>query len=327
MNEHYSSMPSNDTHLPIAQLPATALQALYHAVTGKTENLTKRLTKSVIIRKDDVDRLVGMLRQQMQHYVITAGPTTTVKLIYANKQSQQFSSWERFGIQDASTMEITSDLTIKIEFLLQLPDTTAPQRCVITVDIDSKLPIYSDDELEFFPVWVITKMHTILVSIDFVDYLIAKVFCQVVDDWFRNIPELKSSPWARRIVKMSIDWEYIFDRLSLIGMAGFISTYVMHRGGDVGSLGQIVYLLSVAVVLLSITTIGTRYLGSSFSRVLNMSTLPSMIVLTKGDEIKSKKIIDEAGKTFRRMSIYSGTALAGIILNIIASYLYSWLTK
>jgi hypothetical protein len=320
---------TSDGHLPIAQLPATAMQALYHAVTGKTENLTKRLTKNVIIRRDDLDRLMAMLRQQMQHYVITSGPTITVKLIYANKQSQQFSSWERFAIQDASTMEITSEITIKHEFLLQLPDTSAPQRCVININIDSKLPIYMDEADDFFefPMWIITNIPTVVVSIDFVDYLIAKVFCQIVDDWFGTIPSMKTNPWLARLIKSSIDWSFLFDRIGLVGLAAFMSSYVLQRGGNISNIGQLVYLLSAGIILVSVSTVFTKWLGRRFTRRLHMSSIPSMVVLTKGDEIKSIKIMEEAGKSLKSMTLYSGAAFTAVILNVVASYLYSWLTR
>ena len=127
MSENGSEKLPNSAQLPMAQLPATALQALYHEVTGKTENLTKRLTKNVQIKKDDLDRLVAMLHQQLQHYILPAGPTTTIKLSYHTKQSQLFSSWERFKIRDSATMDITSELVIKFEFLLSLPETQTPQ--------------------------------------------------------------------------------------------------------------------------------------------------------------------------------------------------------
>jgi hypothetical protein len=268
MSGHDSEKPSSDELVPISRLPATALQALYHAVTGKTENLTERLIKSVIIRKHDIDRLVAMVEQQMQHYVLVAGPTTTIQLSFASKQTQQFSSWARFSIQNTSTLDITSELVIKFEFLLQLPDTSSPQRCVINLTLDSKLPLYSnkDSIMLQIPVWFFSSIPTVTISIDFVDYLIAKIFAQVVKDWFDGMQEIEAKLWIRRLVDFTPSWEFIFDRIGLIGLAGFVSTYVLYRGGNLSNLGQGVYLTSVGMVLLALTTITTRYLGSEFRK-------------------------------------------------------------
>lgn len=328
MSDYGSDRLPNDTHVPMAQLPATALQALYHAVTGKTENLSKRLTKNVLIRRDDINRLVDMLRQQMQHYVISAGPTTTVKLAYDNKRTQQFSSWERFSIQDSATMDISSELLIKHEFLLLLPETQTPQRCVINITIDSKLPLYSHEEDDFdLPVWLMLRFHTVLVSIDFVDYLIAKVFCQIAEDWFDTLEELKPSPWISKLAKKPIDWEFIFDRIGWIGLAGFILTFLYDRGGKIESLGVLTYLSAIGIILVSFTTTATRYLGARFSRIVHLSTLPSMLILTRGDEVRSAKVISEAGNSLRKALLYTSGALFSLAINIFASFLYSRLTK
>jgi hypothetical protein len=56
---------AGDSSLPIASLPKTALQAIYHAVTGKTENLARSLTGNVVISSADVDRLYEMLLDQL----------------------------------------------------------------------------------------------------------------------------------------------------------------------------------------------------------------------------------------------------------------------
>jgi len=44
----------------ISSLPKTALQAIYHAATGKTESLTKDITGNVVINVGDIDRLFEM---------------------------------------------------------------------------------------------------------------------------------------------------------------------------------------------------------------------------------------------------------------------------
>jgi hypothetical protein len=217
---------------------------------------------------------------------------------------------------------------VKIEFLLHLPETKNPQRCIINVIIDSKLPIYADVEEDFdFPIWIISNSPTVNINIDFVDFLVAKVFCQVVEDWFNNVPELKSPPWIKRLTRFPIEWAFVFDRLGLIGLAAFAATYIMFRGGSLSSLSQLVQLAAAGAILLALTTILTRYLGSQFTRSLHKAVLNSMIVLTKGDERKSIELLDNSGKSFGRLSFYSGTAVFSIVLNVIASYLYYWLSK
>ena len=139
-----SDTPARDAQgdvLILNRVPTSALQALYHAATGKTENLEKRLTKNFIVRKDDVTQLYFKIMQQLEHFERVAGPTITVKVSFHNHEHQQFSSWERFAIFDTGKSEIVSDIVIKFEFLIRLPEQQTPQRYVLNIDIDSKLPM------------------------------------------------------------------------------------------------------------------------------------------------------------------------------------------
>jgi hypothetical protein len=84
--------PSSGEVVVLQPLPASAVQALYHAATGKTENLEKQLIKNFIIRKNDLEQLYFKVLQQLEHFEKVAGPTVTVKVRFHNNESQQFSS-------------------------------------------------------------------------------------------------------------------------------------------------------------------------------------------------------------------------------------------
>ena len=60
--------------LIIDKVPHAALQALYHAVTGKTENLSKSLNKNVLVGFDDICQLHARIEQQLEHYVLVTSP-------------------------------------------------------------------------------------------------------------------------------------------------------------------------------------------------------------------------------------------------------------
>jgi hypothetical protein len=170
--------------LIIDRVPTSAIQALYHAATGKTETLEKRLTKNFIVRKSDVEQLYFKIMQQLEHFERIAGPTITVKVSFNNHEHQQFSSWERFKLFDSSRAEVVSDIVIKFEFLIRFPEQHDPQRYVLNIDVDSKLPmVLEDDEPPgFFGMFFgLEKIPSLNISIDFIDYLCAKNFLQIVE--------------------------------------------------------------------------------------------------------------------------------------------------
>jgi hypothetical protein len=99
--------------LVIHPVPASTLQALYHAATGKTENLQKRFTKNFLVRRHGIEQLYIKILQQLDLFERVAGPTVTIKVGFHNHESQQFSSWERFKIFDMRKAEIVSAVVIK----------------------------------------------------------------------------------------------------------------------------------------------------------------------------------------------------------------------
>ncbi len=196
-------------------LPATAVQALYHAATGKTENLTKQLSKDFIVRKNDLDQLYFKIQQQLEHFEKVAGPTVTINVRFHNRESQQFSSWERFKFFDSGKAEIVSDVVLKFEFLIRMPELTKPQRYVLNIDIDSKLPVVADEDdggrISFLSLFFSPKgFPSLTVSIDFIDYLCAKNFLQIVEDWFNALEASPSSKWRTWEKRVTIPWPDLF---------------------------------------------------------------------------------------------------------------------
>jgi hypothetical protein len=54
--------------LVIDRAPIGAIQALYHAATGKIENLKKGFTKNFVVRKNDLEQLHYRILQQLDHF-------------------------------------------------------------------------------------------------------------------------------------------------------------------------------------------------------------------------------------------------------------------
>ena len=102
MSEASSAFSDNPSSVAIDLLPKTALQALYHAVTGKTETYSKTLSKNVVITYHSFEQLYHRIKQQIAHYTLLADPTVTVIVKHADSKTVQYSSiWERFPSERA----------------------------------------------------------------------------------------------------------------------------------------------------------------------------------------------------------------------------------
>jgi hypothetical protein len=131
------------------KMPQPALQAIYHAVTGKTERLSDELRRNVVVNFSDIECLHQQICAQISHYALIAAPTVTIVMNYGGGKKEQYSSWERFKFLQTSTTQVTSDISLKYEFLISLPNTPGPQRCVIGIMVDSAALIMAESESSF----------------------------------------------------------------------------------------------------------------------------------------------------------------------------------
>ena len=320
--------------LVIDRVPASAIQALYHAATGKTENLHKRLIKNFIVRKPDLEQLYFKVLQQLDHYERVAGPTITVKVSFHNHEHQQFSSWERFRLFDSSKAEIVSDVVIKFECLIRLPEQLDPQRYVLNVDIDSKLPVVVDADNEvntqfglFGMFFGLEKIPSLDISVDFIDYLCAKNLVQIVEDWFNTLEESPTPKWYAKLSNLPFNWRFMFNRVANIGAAAFIALYAYLNGNALQKPVHIVYLGSVTIVAWTLSTLLCTHLGHLFGSMISKSLIPATVLLTTGDDRAFNKIRDRARTVVPKMVLYGLTVVGTVFLNVLASGLYAWMTR
>jgi hypothetical protein len=196
-----SSGGSSSVSVPYQSLPMSALQAMYFAVTGKTESISKDFTRNVRITLEDLRVLHTKILQKLEHFVTPVPPTVTILAKMHNKQSLRYSSWERFQMFEVASNDVTSELIIKYEFLIQLPNIENPQRCVINVTIDSKMPVLKDEldnnfDDDFFMIIGLDRFPTVKLTVEFVDFLVGKEYQQIIEEWFEHLPEVSSPNWA-----------------------------------------------------------------------------------------------------------------------------------
>ena len=104
--------PTSGGQIELAGLSSQALQAIYHSVTGKTESLAREFDGNVIITTKDLDRLIGMMFDQLNMYPKEVAPTTTIVVKTGDSKSITYSSWERFKVLRVDNHDTTSEVFI-----------------------------------------------------------------------------------------------------------------------------------------------------------------------------------------------------------------------
>jgi hypothetical protein len=318
---------TGDANLPINKLPAAALQAIYHAVTGKTESLTKSFDGNVLIERDDIDNLYWMLQEQLNHYTRVCEPTTTIVVKYEDQKAVTYSSWERFQALQVHHLDVVSDIVVKIELVLRLPETGVDQRLIINVLLDSSLPVIKgqDDQSTLIP-WYIyggRKWKSVSITIDFVDFLIARLFTGIVREWF---DKLKAAP-------RSAANDFLFDKyghidtaisqFGRIGMATFLASYIFFSDRAELDFASITYAVSIASVIWAVFTMFGSSVTTAFLKRLINNFVPTVILLTEGDRRAYDDVIRRRASPLRWAAFVAMTAIFNIAVNIFSSYIYS----
>jgi hypothetical protein len=310
------------------KLPKTTLQALYHAVTGKTETYSKSLRRNVVIRFADIDRLNQQIRQQIEHYQLVSDPTITVVVKTDHNQRSQYSSWERFSNFQTNSTDLTSEIILKYEFLIQLPNTPAPQRCIVTVALDSGLPMLPGTGEDSLPDSIIIffggpgEWQSVRITIDFVDFLIARVFTSVIEAWFQSLEKTECPDWARfcqrHFERIGGGWRHI----STIGLACFLATFAYTYRGEI-SIKDVLYLVAISLVAFVALKVVFSFLETAFNKNLSSMLVPSAILITEGDKRCYNKVLEPRNSFLNSIWKIIIAAVSAVTLNIVASYVYA----
>lgn len=323
-----------DQGVALDKLPKNALQAIYHAVTGKTENLAKIIDGNVIIRFSDFDRLYSMIFDQTGVHTLEFDPTTTIVVKHANEKSVTYSSWERFKALQVNNHEVTSEITLKMEFVLISPGTKTPQRLIITVNLDSSLPILDNQrvrpsERPPYTFWKHfgSNWRTVDVSIDFVDFLVAKSFVNVVEEWFLTLDK-PPKPKANTFIFYNFPLlDNILGQFGRIGMAIFLSFFVYLNQGNLDSLGRLTLAVSVGLAIWSIFLTARSIITKRIFKRVTCAIIPTVILLNDGDEKAYKNVLAEVGSPALPAFGFLFTVSIAIGANLLSSYIFDYLTR
>jgi hypothetical protein len=316
---------------PLKDLPAAAIQAIYHHATGKTESMSHDLSNNVIVSAEDIDNLHRMVLDQLGVHSVAFGPTVTVVVKQANSRTLTHSSWEHFKSLFTISNEVTSEVTLRYEFLVEIQQAIGPQRCVITVNLDSALPLLEHKERNAdapfsYWMWISREWETAKVTIDFVDFMVARGFLNVIEEWFKGLKPSPKPILGGALIKKFAAFENASLQAGRVGFAIFLAVFVYLRGSSL-TLSTTVYATCVGLVLWSvfhgIIPAVSRWI---FGRV-TANIVPSVILLNKKDTDVFNTICGELTST--KVTIFSMmmTILFNISLNIVASYLFEVFIK
>ncbi len=322
---------SDYNQVPMSHLPKTALQAIYHAVTGKTENITKTMRGNVLIKSQDFDDLYHFLQDQSGIHTCVVEPTVTVVVQDEVGRAITYSSWEKYKALSLPSKEITSEVSLRFEFLLQLPNTQHPQRCVVDVNLDSSLPVIASDrprDLDGdlgFMVLFMGKWQTVKVSIDFVDFLIAKSFLALVEEWFVKLTPTPDNQVNRVIAKRYGLIRSLVNESPRLGAAAYLVAAAYFFDASDYSLQTLLISGSLLLVIWALFTVLSGHVSRRVLARVKRNIIPSVIILSRSDEVAFERVLADRNRPEFTLVGLVGMFLFSLLINVCSTWVISLL--
>jgi hypothetical protein len=296
-------------------------QALYAAVTGKTEKLSKSYAKRYVVNLLDLKQLNAKCNQACTQWKVLQR-STSVTVHHVDDNKEQFSSFERFNIYDVSKTAAVESVVYEFSILVALPGVERPQNYKATVRVLSRLAAAkkATDEEPWVPRgffrWF--GMPTIFVEIEYVDYVVARNLLSMIDSWASQVEQATGWAWAESVQKRS-HWIAPLSELGITVMMaiGLVKATSVALGSG-GLPEDWVKWGIVCATALIISRSVARWVGGAVEESIDSVLQLSTIKFNKGDE----RLVEQYGRRNLWRSIGAGLGIAFVIgQGIVANFL------
>ncbi len=167
------------------------IQDIYNEFTGKTEEISQGYSKSYQVSLSDIEQLNSKITQLQEQYNICS-KNCSVSIYYYEDTREVFSTFERFRMYDSSRLSPVESVLLKYDFLIKLPQTNRLQNYTLGIRLASRITVMKKMREDFpvgFPLRPFILDRTANVSIDYVDYMVARNFQDAIKGWIDGLEE------------------------------------------------------------------------------------------------------------------------------------------
>ncbi len=179
-------------------------QAFYSEITGKSEQISEKFTKSFVLSINNINQLHQRIIQSTTQYNI-ASANASFSITYQNDSSERFSSIEKFITHAATKGMPVEEVDIRYRFLVVLPETKKPQEYRINISLISRTVKLEElrekmQQMKIsIPLWQFDSELTCRASIDFTDITVANAFMSVIKNWERTLDEVNTNALIKNV--------------------------------------------------------------------------------------------------------------------------------
>lgn len=296
------------------------MQALYHQLTGKKEVVFKAYNDDYIIRIDEIRDLVVRLEQTLQQYNFKATDIRFTVFHY-DRDRLTNTSLERFLQYDENRKDPVKSVEIDVNFLLDATRTGRYQSYTISLQLESFVLAKS----ELIPRRGIGAYHegtsAVQLKVEYVDYVVARSFISTVEEWVESlskVPIRRMPDWLVNIVS-----EY--GSLGANVFAASCAFAILLLTGNAHHNLDTINILVISTIFFTFRFLGQLISDAADSRLAIYWKFP-FIIFNKGDERNYDVFLKRRQKATKIATAILAGFLLPILLNLIASAAWLWMS-
>lgn len=294
-------------------------QDIYHHITGKTEQISKKYSENLLIEFSDIEQLhikIMQLREVVQ--VVACNETLTI--FHSGERKEEFTSFERFKVYNSSSTNPTTSVYLKYNFSIILPDQDRPREYAIKIRIVSRVALAAQMENEVPPfvrgrlLGMITE-NTAEIKIEYSDYVVARHYMEAFDEWIKGCRRSEKHSILSTLQKYSHLFKTIIPAslVLLLLLLALGSTQKYFNPSAILET-QARFLIMYSGAAYFIIVLGD-ILGKAMENAVDSYPILSFVKLNKGDDQLIEKFSGNRNSTIIK---FTSSALLTVILGIIS---------
>lgn len=230
--EHTSDGTNNDGRIINvgdggSQVSLKVYQDVYHQVTGRTEQISKRYSENLLLDISELEQLHYKINQLCDvHNIVAQNQIVTV--FHEKERKEQFTSFVRFKAYNSNTTSPTVSVLFKYNFSIILAGLRKPQEYTVAIRLTSRIALLKqieEDSPPFMRGRFLSYMgsNTAEVTIDYADYVIARGFLEAIDEWVEGSNKTPIKSWLKHLTY----WSHLIPTLGKLISASLITWFAL----------------------------------------------------------------------------------------------------
>lgn len=294
-------------------------QDVYHQITGKTEQITKKYSQNLLVEFADIEQLHMKIMQLREvHSIVACNELITI--FHDGERKEEFTSFEKFRMYNSSSVSPTTTLAFRYNFSILPAGSNKAREYVIKIRVVSRVALAEQMEGEIPPfmrgrVLGMITANTAEIKVEYSDYIVARGFLESFDEWVKGCKRTEAPAIVSILQKRSHLLKTLIPMFLVASLIYFaLASIPTFFGQDSTSETHAKFIVLYSGFAYFVIVLGGVF-GRFMENAIDSYPILSYVKINKGDEAVIEKF--SRGGKFVVFKFVVGVALT-VVLGVIS---------